>query len=75
MKKKSAILLAAAFALTLATASWAQVLFTDAISPAEFKARRARVFDQIGDAVVVMQGTTETSSYLKFRQKIGRAHV
>src|SRR5215469_1045571 len=46
----------------------AQVLFTDAISPAEFAARRAKVFDRIGDGVVVMQGATETSSYLKFRQ-------
>src|SRR5262245_54047624 len=46
----------------------AQVLFTDAFTSAEFAARRAKVFDRIGDAVVVMQGATETSSYLKFRQ-------
>ncbi len=46
----------------------AQGLFTDAITPAEFAARRARVFERIGDGVVVMQGATETSSYLKFRQ-------
>ncbi len=43
-------------------------LFTDALPKAEFAARRARVMEQIGDAVVVVQGTTETSSYEKFRQ-------
>jgi Xaa-Pro aminopeptidase len=45
-----------------------QTLFTDAIPPAEFAARRAKVFDKIGDGVVVMQGATENSSYVKFRQ-------
>ncbi len=43
-------------------------LFTDALPKEEFAARRARVMEQIGDAVVVVQGTTETSSYEKFRQ-------
>ena len=34
----------------------------------EFAARRARVMEQIGDAVVVVQGATETAAYEKFRQ-------
>ncbi len=43
-------------------------LFTDALPKAEFAARRARLLEQIGDAAVVMQGTAETPSYVKFRQ-------
>ena len=43
-------------------------LFTDALPKAEFEARRARLLEQIGDAAVVMQGTAETPSYVKFRQ-------
>ena len=43
-------------------------LFTDALPREEFAARRAKVMQHIGDAVVVMQGATETSSYEKFRQ-------
>jgi Xaa-Pro aminopeptidase len=48
---------------------WAQPpLFTTAMPKEEFAARRARVMDQIGDGIVVVQGATETSSYEKFRQ-------
>jgi Xaa-Pro aminopeptidase len=43
-------------------------LFTNAFPPAEFAQRRARVMEQIGDGVVVMQGTPELDTYLKFRQ-------
>lgn len=43
-------------------------LFTDALPKEEFAERRARVMQAIGEAVVVMQGGTETSSYEKFRQ-------
>jgi Xaa-Pro aminopeptidase len=43
-------------------------LFTDAFPKEEFAFRRARVMQAIGDAVVVVQGATETSSYEKFRQ-------
>ena len=43
-------------------------LYTDAFPKEEFAARRARVMNEIGDAVVVVQGGTETSSYEKFRQ-------
>ena len=55
--------------LGLASAAGAQPpLFTDALPKEEFAARRARVMQEIGDAVVVVQGGTETSSYEKFRQ-------
>lgn len=43
-------------------------LFTDVFPKEEFSARRARVMDRIGDAVVVIQGATETVAYEKFRQ-------
>jgi len=43
-------------------------LFTDAFSAEEFSERRARVLDQVGDGVVVMQGATEYAGYIKFRQ-------
>ena len=53
--------------LTL-TGSAQPPLFTDALPASEFAARRARVLQQIGDGAVVMQGTAELPSYLKFRQ-------
>jgi Xaa-Pro aminopeptidase len=43
-------------------------LFTDALPPEEFAARRAKVMQQIGHAAVVIQGATELPSYHKFRQ-------
>src|SRR5215203_4491165 len=43
-------------------------LFSTSLPKEEFAARRARVFQKIGDGVVVMQGATETSAYEKFRQ-------
>jgi Xaa-Pro aminopeptidase len=43
-------------------------LFSTSLPKEEFAARRAKVFQKIGDGVVVMQGATETSSYEKFRQ-------
>jgi len=43
-------------------------LFTDAFTPAEFAARRAKVMATIGDGVAVISGATETSTYTKFRQ-------
>ena len=41
-------------------------LFTDAFPTEELSDRRARVFAQIGDAVVVMQGATEYPGYNLF---------
>ena len=43
-------------------------LFSTVLPKEEFAARRAKVLQQIGDGVAVMQGATETSSYSKFRQ-------
>lgn len=43
-------------------------LYTDAFPPEEFAARRARVMEQIGDGVAVLQGAAELPAYLPFRQ-------
>ena len=43
-------------------------LFTDAFPPGEFAARRAKVFDAIGDGVAVLQGAAEYPAYVRFRQ-------
>jgi Xaa-Pro aminopeptidase len=62
------LLVFVAILLVAAVASAQPPLFTDALPKEEFAARRAKVMQQIGDAVVVLQGATETSSYEKFRQ-------
>jgi Xaa-Pro aminopeptidase len=54
--------------LIAATASAQPPLFTDALPPEEFAARRAKVMAQIGDGTAVIQGATELPSYHKFRQ-------
>src|SRR6266850_2815218 len=46
----------------------AQPLFTDSLPKEEFAQRRARVMQQIGDGIAIIQGTTETANTLKFRQ-------
>ncbi len=43
-------------------------LFTTAFPPDEFAARRAKVFDAIGDGVAVLQGAAEYPAYVRFRQ-------
>jgi len=43
-------------------------LFSTSLPKEEFAARRAKVLQQIGDGVAVLQGAAETSSYEKFRQ-------
>ena len=65
---KTKIALSVALLLLSGVAAAQPPLFTDALPKEEFAARRAKVMQQIGDAVVVMQGATETSSYEKFRQ-------
>ena len=42
--------------------------FTDAFTPAEFAARRARVMEKIGDGIAVIQGSAEWPGYVAFRQ-------
>src|SRR5262245_37373135 len=46
----------------------AQSGFTDAFAPSEFSARRARVMEQIGDGIAVIQGSAEFPAYQTFRQ-------
>ncbi len=46
----------------------AQPLFTDSLPKEEFAQRRARVMQQIGDGIAIMQGATETANTLRFRQ-------
>ncbi len=43
-------------------------LFTDALPAEEFAARRAKVFEAIGDGVAVLQGAAEYPAYVRFRQ-------
>jgi Xaa-Pro aminopeptidase len=52
----------------LAGASAQRPLFTRAFPPEEFAARRARVMEQIGDGVAILQGAAEHPGYVKFRQ-------
>jgi Xaa-Pro aminopeptidase len=68
MKRHYIQVLLALAVLAGTSASAQPPLYTNSLPPAEFAARRARVMDQIGDAAVVIQGTTETPAYLKFRQ-------
>ena len=46
----------------------AQPLFTDSLPKEEFAARRAKLFEKIGDGVAIIQGTAETGNAKKFRQ-------
>lgn len=70
--RRSLTLKLPALILALTMVGWAvsaqPPLFTDALPAAEFAARRTRLVEQIGDGVVVIQGTTELASYHKFRQ-------
>lgn len=60
-------LITLALVLTAAGAS-GQPLFTDALPPEEFAARRSRVMAAIGDGAAVLQGAAEWPAYVKFRQ-------
>lgn len=46
----------------------AQPVFTDIFPPAEFAARRAKVMEQIGDGIAILQGTTERPGEQPLRQ-------
>ena len=43
-------------------------LFTNVFPPEEFAARRAKVLEQIGDGLAVLQGAAEYPAYVRFRQ-------
>jgi Xaa-Pro aminopeptidase len=55
-------------AFVLAIPLAAQPVFTDVFPPDEYAARRARVMAKIGDAVAIMQGTTERPGEQPLRQ-------
>src|SRR3981189_2365338 len=46
----------------------AQPVFTDVFPPDEYAARRARVMENIGDGVAILQGTTERPREQPLRQ-------
>src|SRR5260370_21023027 len=46
----------------------AQPVVTDVFPPEEYAARRAKVFAKIGDAVAILQGTTERPGEQPLRQ-------
>ncbi len=55
-------------ALYLSIPLFAQPVFTDVFPPEEYAARRARVMARIGDAVAILQGTTERPGEQPLRQ-------
>src|SRR5215469_4134117 len=64
MPKMRIALAAILIALPLA----AQPVFTDVFPPDEYARRRARVMEKMGDAVAIMQGTTERPGEQPLRQ-------
>jgi Xaa-Pro aminopeptidase len=57
-----------ALAVLLCSAAAAQPVFTNVFPPDEYAARRAKVMEKIGDAVAIMQGTTERPGEQPLRQ-------
>src|SRR5207248_10286774 len=55
-------------ACLIATVAAQPPLFSTSLPKEEFAARRAKVLEQIGEGVAVMQGAAESGSYEKFRQ-------
>jgi Xaa-Pro aminopeptidase len=62
------VALSVLFLFQLITRSAAQPLITDIFPPEEFAARRAKVMDQIGEGVAILQGTTERPGEQPLRQ-------
>lgn len=62
-------LAAAALALAAASASAQDIpLFTADFHPEEFAARRAKVYEAIGDSIALVQGAPSPAGYTRFRQ-------
>lgn len=55
-------------ATLLCSVAAAQPVFTNVFPPEEYAMRRAKVMDRIGDAVAIMQGTTERPGEQALRQ-------
>lgn len=68
MPTRRTVMVLALVALAAAALPAQTPLFTSATPPSEFAARRARVFEAIGDGVAVLQGAAEHPAYLRFRQ-------
>jgi len=62
------LLLTSLLPLVLSAVSSAQPVITDAFPPEEFAARRMKVIEKIGDAVAILQGTTERPGEQPLRQ-------
>ncbi len=54
--------------LVMGAAVFSQPVITDVFPPAEYAGRRARLMERIGDAVAIMQGTTERPGEQALRQ-------
>src|SRR6185295_3142425 len=67
-KMKRDVLLTSVLLTLLGTALAAQPLFNNIFPPEEFAARRAKLMEQIGDGVAVLQGTTERPGEQPLRQ-------
>lgn len=69
MLRHAGLLLSAVLALPAATLEAQDIpMFTTDFPPAEFAARRAKVYAAIGDAVAVIQGAPAPAGYTRFRQ-------
>lgn len=66
MKRFALAILLNAYIFSQAAAT--QPVFTDVFPPEEYAARRAKVMAQIGDAVAILQGTTERPGEQPLRQ-------
>jgi Xaa-Pro aminopeptidase len=62
------LLLTSLLPLVLSAVSSAQPVITDAFPPEEFATRRMKVIEKIGDAVAILQGTTERPGEQPLRQ-------
>lgn len=60
--------LAISFWLALSANLFAQPVFNDIFPPEEFAARRAKLMQQLGDGVAILQGTTERPGEQPLRQ-------
>src|SRR5262249_40741909 len=67
VKYFNCLMLCLSFALAVPSA---QPVFrgSEIFPPEEFAARRAKVFDQLGDAVAIVLGTTQPPGEMPFRQ-------
>jgi Xaa-Pro aminopeptidase len=62
------LLLTSLLLVVLSAALFAQPVLTDIFPPEEFAARRAKVLQQIGEGVAILQGTTERPGEQPLRQ-------